>query len=142
MCEHLWVAIAEGQLQPGAVSKVGGVITALDVVESHYDRIVIDVTCNASDAAHADTITDAVDALEGVRVRDVSDRTLDRFKTWIMEYTNTDGHDETLREGLGGADVFIGVSAPNVLPGPDIASMADRAIVLALANPDPEVDPI
>src|SRR4051812_27664819 len=56
-----------------AVSKAGGVVTALDVVESHYDRIVIDVTCNASDAAHADTITDAVAALEGVQVRKVSD---------------------------------------------------------------------
>jgi len=43
---------------------------------------------------------------------------------------------------MAGADVFIGVSAPNVLSGADIATMADRAIVLALANPDPEVDPI
>jgi malate dehydrogenase (oxaloacetate-decarboxylating) len=342
-----------------AVSKAGGVVTALDVVESHYDRIVIDVTCNASDAAHADTITDAVAALDGVKVRKVSDRTflmhlggklevtpkvqlrhrddlsraytpgvarvcqaiaanpedarrltikrntvavvtdgsavlglgnlgpaaalpvmegkaalfkrfadvdawpvcldtqdtdqiveivramspvygginlediaaprcfeieerlremldipvfhddqhgtaivvlaalknalrivgkslpevkivvsgagaagqaiirlllgqgakdivaydsrgavhrhrddLDRFKTWMTEHTNRNGHNGTLREGLAGADVFIGVSAPNVLTGSDVATMADRAIVLALANPDPEVDPI
>jgi malate dehydrogenase (oxaloacetate-decarboxylating) len=40
-----------------------------------------------------------------------------------------------------GADVFIGVSAPNVLDGDDVAKMADGAIVFALANPDPEVDP-
>ena len=40
-----------------------------------------------------------------------------------------------------GADVFIGVSAPNVLAGEDVAAMADGAIVFALANPDPEVDP-
>lgn len=39
------------------------------------------------------------------------------------------------------ADVFIGVSAPNVLDGDDVAAMADGAIVFALANPDPEVDP-
>ena len=37
--------------------------------------------------------------------------------------------------------MFIGVSAPNLLTGDDIAAMADRAIVFALANPDPEVDP-
>ena len=42
---------------------------------------------------------------------------------------------------LVGADVFIGVSAPNLLTGDDIAAMADQAIVFALANPDPEVDP-
>ncbi|CAM5317146.1 NAD-dependent malic enzyme OS=Streptomyces rutgersensis OX=53451 GN=F0345_18990 PE=3 SV=1 [Streptomyces diastaticus subsp. diastaticus] len=40
-----------------------------------------------------------------------------------------------------GADVFIGVSAPNVLDGADVAAMAEGAIVFALANPDPEVDP-
>jgi len=37
--------------------------------------------------------------------------------------------------------VFIGVSAPNLLTGADIAHMAKDAIVFALANPDPEVDP-
>ncbi|WP_308427731.1 malic enzyme-like NAD(P)-binding protein, partial [Streptomyces albospinus] len=35
----------------------------------------------------------------------------------------------------------IGVSAPNVLDGEDVARMAKDAIVFALANPDPEVDP-
>jgi len=47
-----------------------------------------------------------------------------------------------LREALAGADVFIGVSAPNLLTGDDIATMAKDAIVFALANPDPEVDPV
>jgi malate dehydrogenase (oxaloacetate-decarboxylating) len=40
-----------------------------------------------------------------------------------------------------GADVFIGVSAPGILTGDDIATMNDGAVVFALANPDPEVDP-
>jgi malate dehydrogenase (oxaloacetate-decarboxylating) len=40
-----------------------------------------------------------------------------------------------------GADVFIGVSAPDLLSGADVATMAPNAIVFALANPDPEVDP-
>ena len=37
--------------------------------------------------------------------------------------------------------MFIGVSAPNMLTGGDVATMASDAIVFALANPDPEVDP-
>ncbi len=37
--------------------------------------------------------------------------------------------------------MFIGVSAPNVLTGDDVATMNDDSIVFALANPDPEVDP-
>ena len=58
-----------------AVAKAGGAVTALDVVESNSDRLVVDVTCNASDAEHADAITEAVAALDGVVVRKVSDRT-------------------------------------------------------------------
>jgi malate dehydrogenase (oxaloacetate-decarboxylating) len=67
---------------------------------------------------------------------------LDPFKTWIAEHTNEAGFSGSLVEGLAGADVFIGVSAPRLLTGEDVATMADRAIVLALANPDPEVDPL
>ncbi len=67
---------------------------------------------------------------------------LDKFKSWIAAHTNEGGVSGTLREGLAGADVFIGVSAPNLLTGADIATMATGAIVLALANPDPEVDPL
>jgi malate dehydrogenase (oxaloacetate-decarboxylating) len=67
---------------------------------------------------------------------------LDRFKAWIAENTNTAGFTGTLREGMAGADVFIGVSAPNVISGADVATMAESGIVLALANPDPEVDPV
>jgi malate dehydrogenase (oxaloacetate-decarboxylating) len=60
---------------------------------------------------------------------------------WIADNTNPDEITGTLKEAVRGADVFIGVSAPNVLDGDDVAAMADGAIVFALANPDPEVDP-
>ncbi|MEU4348785.1 NAD-dependent malic enzyme [Streptomyces sp. NPDC023838] len=60
---------------------------------------------------------------------------------WIAENTNPEGLTGSLREAVVGADVFIGVSAPNVLNGDDVAAMAEGAIVFALANPDPEVDP-
>jgi malate dehydrogenase (oxaloacetate-decarboxylating) len=42
---------------------------------------------------------------------------------------------------MSGADVFIGVSAPNVINEADVASMATGSIVFALANPNPEIDP-
>ncbi|WGL52218.1 NAD-dependent malic enzyme [Nocardioides sp. BP30] len=47
-----------------------------------------------------------------------------------------------LRAALQGADVFIGVSAPGVLQPEWIAEMAEQAVVFAMANPDPEVDPV
>ncbi len=46
-----------------------------------------------------------------------------------------------LRDGLAGADVFIGVSGPGVLDAEWIKEMATDPIVFALANPDPEIDP-
>ncbi|MCP2259500.1 malate dehydrogenase (oxaloacetate-decarboxylating) [Streptoalloteichus tenebrarius] len=67
-------ASAAGELA-SAVGRVGGVLTAFDVVESHSDRIVVDITCNALSANHAQDIQDALVALPGVRVRKVSDRT-------------------------------------------------------------------
>ena len=72
---------------------------------------------------------------------DPSNPNLDAFRRWIADNTNPRHLQGTLREVLAGADVFIGVSAPNLLTGDDIATMADGAIVFALANPDPEVDP-
>jgi malate dehydrogenase (oxaloacetate-decarboxylating) len=61
--------------------------------------------------------------------------------TWVAENTNAGGMQGDLRSAIAGADVFIGVSAPNLLTGADIATMAPDAVVFALANPDPEVDP-
>ena len=63
-------------------------------------------------------------------------------RRWIAENTNADGQAGTLAEVLAGADVFIGVSAPGLLTGEDVATMNADAIVFALANPDPEVDPL
>jgi malate dehydrogenase (oxaloacetate-decarboxylating) len=60
---------------------------------------------------------------------------------WTAEHTNRRGVTGTLKEAVRGADVFVGLSAPDVLDGDDVAAMAPGAVVFALANPDPEVDP-
>ncbi|MFM9096581.1 MAG: hypothetical protein ACKOQL_07090, partial [Actinomycetes bacterium] len=58
-----------------AVSAAGAALTALDVVESTYNSIVVDVTCNATNEDHAKKITDSIAKLNGVKVRKFSDRT-------------------------------------------------------------------
>ena len=58
-----------------AILATGATITALDVVESVLDRVVIDVTCDAIDAEHAEAITAALSANKNLNVRKVSDRT-------------------------------------------------------------------
>ncbi len=67
---------------------------------------------------------------------------MDPFRQWIADNTNSAKLEGSLKEVLVGADVFIGVSAPDLLTGEDIATMADMSIVFALANPVPEVDPV
>jgi malate dehydrogenase (oxaloacetate-decarboxylating)(NADP+) len=47
----------------------------------------------------------------------------------------------TLKEALVGADIFIGVSAANVLTGDDVKKMGDFPAIFAMANPDPEIAP-
>jgi malate dehydrogenase (oxaloacetate-decarboxylating) len=60
---------------------------------------------------------------------------------WIAENTNSPCYAGDLAGAVRDADVFIGVSAPHILTGADIATMKPDSIVFALANPDPEVDP-
>ncbi len=62
-------------------------------------------------------------------------------RAWLAANTNQAGFEGSLSEALDGADVFIGVSTSGLLTGADIAKMTDGAIVFALANPNPEVDP-
>ncbi|HVV11552.1 NAD-dependent malic enzyme [Amycolatopsis sp.] len=61
---------------------------------------------------------------------------------WLAEKTNKDNVSGSLHDALVGADVFIGVSAPNLFGAEQVATMADKAVVFALANPDPEIDPL
>jgi malate dehydrogenase (oxaloacetate-decarboxylating) len=65
----------------------------------------------------------------------------DVMQQWFIENSNPDNFKGSISEAMNGADIFIGVSAPNVLTEADVASMAKGSIVFALANPDPEIDP-
>ena len=85
-------------------------------------------------------VTDVVVAdIEGVIHRDRPG--LHESLRWLAGVTNKASLTGSLRDALADADVFIGVSAPNILTGDDVATMAAGSIVFALANPVPEVDP-
>lgn len=64
----------------------------------------------------------------------------DRHKE-IAEVTNKDNLHGDLEKAIEGADVFVGVSAPNVLKKEWIQTMKDKPIIFAMANPDPEILP-
>lgn len=65
----------------------------------------------------------------------------DVMRKWFVDNCNPGDFRGSLSDAMIGADIFIGVSAPNVLTESDVAGMAPGGIVFALANPDPEIDP-
>ncbi len=62
-------------------------------------------------------------------------------KEWFAEHTNRDGFQGSLSEAMVGADLFLGLSGPRTITPDDVASMAQDAIVFAMANPEPEILP-
>ena len=65
----------------------------------------------------------------------------DPMRRWFIDNSNPENFQGDIHAAMAGADVFIGVSAPNVLNEADVASMNAGSIVFALANPNPEIDP-
>ena len=66
----------------------------------------------------------------------------DPMRKWFVEHCSPGAFRGDIHAAMKDADVFIGLSAANVLVEEDIKGMAKGAIVFALANPDPEIDPI
>ena len=59
----------------------------------------------------------------------------------MADITNVNNKKGTLKDAMVGADVFVGVSAPNVVDGEMIASMNEKPIMFPMANPVPEIMP-
>jgi malate dehydrogenase (oxaloacetate-decarboxylating) len=66
----------------------------------------------------------------------------DPMRKWFIDNSNPSDFQGDIHQAMAGADVFIGVSAPDVLNEADVASMNAGSIVFALANPNPEIDPV
>ncbi|GAA4612077.1 NAD-dependent malic enzyme [Saccharopolyspora hordei] len=145
--EKLDIPVFHDDQHGTAIVVVGALRNALRVVDKDITdcRIVVCGVGAAGSAiirllqhkAPADIIAVDVDGIvhEG---RGDTDRNLQS----IAASTNKEGRTGTLADAVRGADVFIGVSAPNLLSADDVATMNDDAIVFALANPDPEIDPL
>jgi malate dehydrogenase (oxaloacetate-decarboxylating) len=71
-----------------------------------------------------------------------NDEKLDEERRWLATNTNTEHRTGSLDDAMRGADVFIGVSGSNLVSEEQLKLMAPDSIIFALANPDPEVDPV
>ncbi len=85
--------------------------------------------------AHPDIV-----AVDSKGVIDSKRTDLNTEKQLLSTYSKNDGS-KTLQDAIRGADIFIGVSRGGLLNKEMVASMADKPIIFALANPEPEIMP-
>jgi malate dehydrogenase (oxaloacetate-decarboxylating) len=72
---------------------------------------------------------------------DYVDGSMPEIKRWYAETTNSEKRFGGPADVIDGCDLFIGLSGGKVMPASALSKMADDAIVFAMANPDPEIDP-
>lgn len=77
--------------------------------------------------------------LYGILSNDVKD--LNWAQKEMAQVTNLEGKNGVLADAMVGADIFIGVSAPNIVSKEMVSSMNKDAIIFAMANPTPEIMP-
>ncbi|MEI6709412.1 MAG: NAD-dependent malic enzyme [Actinomycetota bacterium] len=75
-------------------------------------------------------------------ILDPASQDLDRDRKWFAENTNKEHRKGGIAEAIKGADIFIGVSSSNLITEEHLMTMAKDSIVFALANPDPEIEPL
>jgi len=144
--ERLDIPVFHDDQHGTAIVVLAGLLNALRVVDKKLGEIRLVMSgAGAAGVAiikilQAEGVGDVV-ACDRGGVLEPGREGLDPSKRWVAEHTNRGGARGSLRDALRGADVFVGVSAPNLLTAGDIATMAPGAVVFALANPDPEVDP-
>ena len=128
-----------------AITVSAAFINGLKVVGKDISEVKV-VTSGAGAAALAclDLMVDLGLRLENITATDI-EGVVYEGRTTLMDpdkarfARNTDAR--TLTEAIKGADVFLGLSAGNVLKAEHVASMAARPLILALANPTPEILP-
>ncbi len=144
--ERLSIPVFHDDQHGTAIVVLAGLINALKVVSKKENAVKVVV--NGAGAAGT-AVTNLLYAY-GFRDILVCDRAgiIHQKADWLnwsqrelAEFTNLSQKTGTLADAMKGADIFIGVSAPNVVTTGMVSSMSTEAIVFAMANPVPEIMP-
>ena len=129
-----------------AIVVLAGIINALKVTgkEKENCRVVINGAGSAGVAITKLLLTYGFSHVTMCDINGIisqSSPNLNWKQKQLAEVTNLDGKTGTLADALKGADIFVGVSAPNIVTQDMVASMNKDAILFAMANPVPEIMP-
>ncbi|TDQ37379.1 NAD-dependent malic enzyme [Aureibacillus halotolerans] len=146
LTEELDIPVFHDDQHGTAVVIMAGLLNALKLVKKDIKDIKV-VVCGIGAAGIASTkmllnagITNVIGVdKEGAITKGKS--YAHSMWDWYAEHTNPHQEKGALSDVLEGADVFIGVSAPNILTVDDLKKMNKDPIVFAMANPNPEISP-
>lgn len=129
-----------------AVVTLAGLINACKVTGRHLkDCKVVIVGAGAAGVAIAKLLQEYCQphlvAVDSKGIVNAKRPDLNEAKRRLLEFSNPDQIEGSLADALRGADVFIGVSQPDLLTPTMIKTMAKNPIIFAMANPDPEILP-
>jgi malate dehydrogenase (oxaloacetate-decarboxylating) len=144
--EELDIPVFHDDQHGTAVVVLAALINSLKIVDKEMNDIQVVINgVGASGSACAKILLSAgVKNIIGVDSKGIvhpEREDLSPMERWVAENTNTAGTTGELSEAIVGADLFLGLSAPNVLTIEHLDSMAKDPIVFAMANPDPEIAP-
>lgn len=144
--ERLDIPVFHDDQHGTAIVVLAGVINAMKVTgrDKETSKVVIN---GAGSAGMAITKLLLRYGFKNVTMCDISgilgkdSENLNWAQKELMDVTNLDNKKGTLADALVGADIFVGVSAPNIVSKEMVASMNKDAIIFAMANPVPEIMP-
>ena len=129
-----------------AIVVLAGIINALKVVGKQKEncKVVVNGAGSAGVAITKLLLTYGftnVIMCDKVGIVSTSTEGLNWMQEKMASVTNPNGESGTLADALKGADIFVGVSAPNIVTPEMVQSMAADSILFAMANPTPEIMP-
>ena len=129
-----------------AIVVLAGIINALKVVGKQKEncKVVVNGAGSAGVAITRLLLTYGftnVIMCDNVGIVDTTTQGLNWMQEKMAKITNPNHETGSLADALKGADIFVGVSAPNIVTPEMVASMAKDSILFAMANPVPEIMP-
>lgn len=129
-----------------AIVVLAGVINSLKIVDKNKEdcKVIINGAGSAGIAISKLLLTYGFKNLylcDKTGILSSQDINLNWMQREMMQVTNLTNQTGSLADALNGADIFIGVSAPNIVTGEMVSTMNKDAILFAMANPTPEIMP-